>query len=71
MVCLYGVGGQGVGSVALLEQRPWNPRLLSWAHINVPPAYAVNLPVALVAVSPSGQHVALAGRRGLALYNLR
>lgn len=62
---------QGMSSVAFLEQRSWNPRLLSWAHVTVPPAYTVNVPVSLVAMSPSGQHIALAGRRGLALYNRR
>jgi hypothetical protein len=60
---------QGLNSVSLLEQRPWNPRLLSWSHITVDPKYAPNTPVELVAVSPEGQHVAVAGRRGLALYN--
>jgi hypothetical protein len=60
-----------VNSVALLEQHAWNPRLLSWAHVTVPPAYAVNLPLSLVALSPSGQHLAVAGRRGMALYSRR
>jgi len=59
---------QGVSSVALLEQRPWNPRLLCWAHITTPPAYGVNLPVDLVALSPTGQNLALAGARGMAVY---
>lgn len=60
---------QGVNTLAFLEQRPWNPRLLSWAHVTVPPAYSVNLPVTLVAQSPSGQQLAVAGKRGLALYS--
>ncbi len=60
---------QGVNTLAFMEQRSWNPRLLSWAHVTIPPAYSVNVPVQLVAQSPSGEHLALAGRRGLALYN--
>lgn len=41
---------QGATTIAFLEQRPWNPRLLSWARVTVPPAYATpaNTPVHLV-----------------------
>lgn len=60
---------QGVNTIAFIEQRPWNPRLLCWAHVTIPPAYSVNVPVQLVAQSPSGEHLAVAGKGGLALYN--